>query len=668
MTRPRGFSSRIRSGLGILAAGYVKAVYRTGRFSNSPENSKEYSASLGPVIVASWHGQNMILPPFWHQQHPLTILVSRHKDADVAATAYERLGLHTIRGSGSAPGKMRASKGGAGALRQMVRALNQGSSVGITADMPPGPARRAGRGIIMLAQMSGKPIMPLAVTTKNRYVVANWCRYAFNLPFSKGSIAVGEPIIVPRDADEALTEAKRLELEDVLNALTVKADELAGRSRHYDTGGSAPALPLSYTLYKAATYLLNPLAPLWLKYRVSHGKETSDRLSERRGVASLPRKSGQLIWFHAASVGESLSCLELITRLLEARKDLRIVVTTATISAAEILETRLPTRAIHQFAPLDFPGSITRFLDHWRPDMAVFVESEIWPNTIANLYKRGIPISLVNARLSRRSFKRWHLTYGFIRALLSRFSHIAAQSPEAEQRLAALGARSTVYVGNMKADTPVVVPSPRDSTILKIQIGTRPVWLAASTHAGEEQIILECHTALAAKFPRLLTLIVPRHRERAGDIGTLIADKGLNVAKRSMRQAITKETDIYLADTLGELALFYELAPVSFIGGSLVPVGGHNPLEAITGDTAIIYGPYVDNFRDIYADLEQLSVANGAELTHAVEQLLNDRDKTAQMIATGNVQATILKGASEKTKTALLALLDDQKGGLDART
>jgi len=232
MTSSNGFLHRIRTGLGTLTANYVNVVYRTARFSNDPENPKEYSARLGPLIVASWHGQNMILPPFWHHKHPLEILVSRHPDAEFGAAAYKRSGLGVIRGSGSAPGKTVAKKGGSEALRLMMRALKRGSSVALVADVPTGPSRRAGRGIILLAQISGNPILPLAVTTRFRLLVNNWSRFAISLPFSRGSIAVGEPIFVARDADETTLESKRLLLQDSLNALTVRADTLVGRKPH----------------------------------------------------------------------------------------------------------------------------------------------------------------------------------------------------------------------------------------------------------------------------------------------------------------------------------------------------------------------------------------------------------------------------------------------------
>ncbi len=661
MTGSRDFLHHMRSGLGALTAGYVELVYRTGRFTNDPQNPKEYSAELGPLIVASWHGQNMILPPFWHQKHPLEILVSRHRDAEFAASAYRNSGLGVIRGSGSPPGRAKAEKGGAEAIRLMMRALKRGSSVALVADVPTGPSRRAGRGIIMLAQLSGNPILPLAVTTRFRFLANNWSRFAVNLPFSRGSMAVGQPIFVPRDADEALLEAKRQQLEDSLNTLTIRADVLVGRKPHYDAGGPVPKLTFSYYLYSLATRLVSPFASLWLKRRLARSKEEPGRNCEKLGVASHTRPQGTLIWLHATSVGEAISCLGLVERLLSSRQDLNLLVTTTTVTAAEILSKRLPERAFHQYAPLDLPGAVRRFLEYWQPDLAVFAESEIWPNTIIQLHQQNIPTALVNGRLSRRSYRRWRKAPGFIRALLARFDHISAQSHGDDQRLASLGAYNTKCYGNMKAD---VSPAPVSQSLLrelKKQIGKRRFWLAASTHRGEEEFILECHNILRAHFPDLLTIIVPRHRERADEISTLIGTQKLSVAIRSKGETIGRDTDIYLGDTLGELPLFYHLSPVSFIGGSLVKIGGHNPIEAIDDSSAVLHGNHVDNFKDIYQLLDRhkgaVRIANSAGLAAQVEVLLNSKTQTAAIIANGKSQAATLKGASDKTALALLALL-----------
>ncbi len=643
-------------------ANYAKFVYRTSRFSNVPENLTEHLAESSPVIIAVWHGQHMLFPLMWPDHKPIEILISRHKSAEFGAAAFEKLGAKVIRGSGSGQSKTKPQKGGARSLRQMLRALNRGSSIASVVDIPVGPSRRAGRGIIKLAQLSGIPIVPLAVTTRNRILLNNWSRFAFNLPYSRGSIVLGEAITVARDADEATLESKRLQLEDCLNALIVQADTRVGRKPHYDAGGPVPKLNSSYYLYSGVTRLLSPLAPVLLARRLKRGKEQEGRTDEKLGRTSLPRPEGALVWLHAASIGEATSCLGLIAMLLQSRSDLNIVVTTTTITAAEVLAPRLPKRSFHQYAPLDVPGAVRRFLDHWCPDLAVFAESEIWPNNIAQLHKRQIPIALINGRISKRSYRRWRKVPGLIRALLARFDHISTQSHKDEQRLASLGPYNTVCYGNMKAD---VSPAPVSQKLLlelKQQIGKRYMWLAASTHQGEEEIILECHKKLKVDFPGLLTIIVPRHRERAEAISTLIATGNLTVTTRSSGKAIGRDTDIYLADTLGELPLFYELSEISFIGGSLVEIGGHNPIEAIDGNSAILHGPFVDNFNDMYKTLNRhggvIKIADGTEMAKAIGLLLNSQEKVTELVAKAKAQAARLKGATERTANALLELLD----------
>ncbi len=662
MTDSGGFSHHVRVFLGTMMAHYAKTVYRTGRFSNEPENLTEHLTKIDPVIFAVWHGQHMLCPLMWPHHRTIEVLLSGHKSAEFAAVATEKLGAKVIRGSGSGQRKTQLEKGGSRSLRQMLRALKRGSFIASVVDVPVGPSRRAGPGIIKLAQISGTPIVPMAVTTKYRIVLHSWSRFAINLPFSRGSIVLGEEIMVPRDADEITLENKRQQLEDSLNAVTVRADTLVGRKPHYDVGGPVPKLNSSYYLYWGATHLLSPLAPSLLARRLARGKEQQDRTDEKLGVASLTRPKGKLVWLHATSIGEATSCLGLIAMLLKSRDDLNIVVTTTTLTAAEVLTPRLPKRSFHQYAPLDTPGAVRRFLKHWRPDLAVFAESEIWPNTIVQLHKRQVPIALVNGRISKRSLRRWRKASGLIRALLARFDHISAQSHKDEQRLASLGPYNTICYGNMKAD---VSPAPVSQKLLlelTRQIGRRHMWLAASTHKGEEEIILECHTILKAQFPDLLTIIVPRHRERAEAILTLPGMQNLTVTTRSSGSSIHKGTDIYLADTLGELPLFYELSRVSFIGGSLVKVGGHNPIEAIDGSSAILNGPHVNNFKDMYGMLNlhggAIKITDGTELAREVGQLLNSQEKVTELVTKGKTQAASLKGATEKTVNVLLELLD----------
>ncbi|MEJ2121580.1 MAG: 3-deoxy-D-manno-octulosonic acid transferase, partial [Alphaproteobacteria bacterium] len=388
------------------------------------------------------------------------------------------------------------------------------------------------------------------------------------------------------------------------------------------------------TLYAAAAWVLGPSVRVVLMLRRARGKEDAARLPERLGTAGLPRPEGPLIWLHGASVGEALSALPLIDRLLAGDATRSVLVTTGTVTSARLMAERLPDRAFHQFAPVDLPAAVERFLDHWRPDLALWLESELWPNAVRAAAKRKVPMVLVNARLSARSYRRWRAVPGFARSLLGAFELCLAQSPADADRFAALGATRAESVGNLKYASP---PLPADAaalTALNTMIGARPVWLAASTHPGEETIVAEAHRKLRARHPTLLTIIAPRHPGRGAAIATELASADLKVARRSTNEPITAETEIYLADTLGELGLFYRLAPIAFVGGSLVSHGGQNLLEPAQLGCAILHGPAVFNFEAIAGAMKDAGaserVFDAGSLAAAVDTLLTDTDLRAR--------------------------------------
>ena len=380
--------------------------------------------------------------------------------------------------------------------------------------------------------------------------------------------------------------------------------------------------------YRRATDLAGPALRLWLRRRVRLGKEAPDRLSERFGRASLARPGGRLIWLHVASLGEAGSILALIDRLLDAVPDAAALVTSGTLSSARLLEARLPARACHQFLPLDRRAWVDAFLDHWRPELAILVESELWPNLIEAARQRLIPLALINARMSPRSLARWRLAPATARRLLGAFALLLAADDAQAERLAQLAGRPVATLSNLKlsAESP-----PADAAALSAlsqAIGDRPAWLAASTHEGEEDIAAAVDARLRARRPDLLTIIVPRHAERGDGIAAALAASGRTVARRSRGEPIAPSTQLYLADTMGELGLFYRLAPVAFIGKSLTASGGHNPVEPALLGAAILSGPAVGNFAGLYRDLVAADaaelVADGAALAVAVDRLLGD--------------------------------------------
>ena len=381
------------------------------------------------------------------------------------------------------------------------------------------------------------------------------------------------------------------------------------------------------SLYRILTSLGRPLIEIYLQKRLKKGKEDKARFEERRGVSSFARPDGRLAWLHGASVGEAVSLLPLIERLV-AEKGWRVLLTTGTVTSARLMEQRLPKGAIHQYVPVDCPGWVASFLDHWRPDLALWVESEFWPNLILETKARSVPMVLLNGRISDRSLARWRRYSGTIRTLLSCFSLCLAQSKVDAERLVELGAKQVACPGNLKFAAP---PLPVDEAKLETfrrQSGNRPCWLAASTHEGEEALAASIHQALSTVHPGLLTIIAPRHPPRAIIVQQELEAMGLRVACLSSAAEISPDTDILLGDTMGEMGLLYRLAPIAFIGKSLIGAGGQNPLEPARLGVSVLFGPNMSNFAKISQDLQDNGAAHRIEdqesLQDAIDQRLAD--------------------------------------------
>ncbi len=376
------------------------------------------------------------------------------------------------------------------------------------------------------------------------------------------------------------------------------------------------SLPLTLSAYRLATRLATPLSGPLLSLRLNKAKEDPLRVDERRGFASLARPEGPLVWLHGASVGEALSLLPLVERLTQGRRG--ALMTTGTVTSARLLAQRLPAGALHQFAPLDAPGFMRRFFAHWRPDLALIAESELWPNMILEASRAGTPLVMVNARMSARSYARWRRAPDFIAALLGRVDLCLAQSEADAERLAKLGARVVRVAGNLKFDAPAPPADRQELAALAGLTSGRRIWIAASTHDGEESIAAEAHQRLARTFPDALTLIAPRHPARGEAILAELQALGLRCALRSRGERPERETAIYICDTMGELGLFYRLAGVVMVGKSFVGGGGQNPIEAAKLASAILHGPQVANFVEVYALLDE---AGGAAAAHDAEEL-----------------------------------------------
>lgn len=411
-------------------------------------------------------------------------------------------------------------------------------------------------------------------------------------------------------------------------------------------------LPLILSIYLGFSTISSPIYRFIEWRRLASGKEDADRVGERMGKAIIPRPLGKLIWFHSASVGESLSLLNVIDGLLSNHPNLYILVTTTTVTSARILAERLPDRAIHQFCPYDTPYAVGGFLKHWRPDLAVWTESELWPRMMTETRNANIPMHLINARVSVKSaavWKRWPRT---IASLLNMFESIAVQestTAELMQSVGVLGDKIAV-TGSTKENAGPLMCDVTALSSLKSMIGGRPVWLAASTHEGEEQIVLQAHRQVIEQADSAaLLLLVPRHPQRGAQIMTLVHDAGFKGAQRSLGDSISEETSVYVADTLGEMGLWYRLSPISFMGGSLKEVGGHNPFEPLALDSAVISGRCVFNFDEIYERLSRTGACqliNGKDdLAKCVLDLLNSKNRNrvilnARVVLNNNNDAT----------------------------
>jgi 3-deoxy-D-manno-octulosonic-acid transferase len=388
--------------------------------------------------------------------------------------------------------------------------------------------------------------------------------------------------------------------------------------------------PFLYRAYTFATVVLVPIFS-WIEIRkLRRAGFSVDRAHEKLGHASLPREgSGPLVWFHAASVGESLSVLSLITEMGNRLPRAQFLITSGTATSARLVTDRLPPRSCHQFAPLDAPGPVERFLGHWRPQAAVFVESEIWPGMLRRTYARGTRMVLVNARLSAKSRVAWQRRPALAAYVFEVFTLILSQNDDMAQAVVDMHAPpDRVARGiNLKALSAPLVQNPAVLAQMRTSLKGRPVWVAASTHRGEEEIVLRVHARLLEDHPDLLLLLVPRHPDRSNEVARLIAKAGLSFGTRSVGE-MPETRQVYLADTLGELGNWYALSKVIFLGGSLKPIGGHNPFEVVQTGSGVLSGPEVFNFSETYNEMVAAGAAQIVEdenaLYAAASRLLTD--------------------------------------------
>lgn len=425
-------------------------------------------------------------------------------------------------------------------------------------------------------------------------------------------------------------------------------------------------------VYRVLSYAAAPFLRGFLEKRKSRGKEHPHRIMERYGHPSEERPKGNIVWFHAASVGEAISALSLIKRINKDCPATSILITTGTVTSAEIMAARLPSNIIHQFIPIDQPIWIQRFLDYWKPNLILWIESEFWPNFLTDIKKRNIPLVLINARISPNSYRNWKCLPKTIARLLGCFNLCLAQSERDAEKLIKLGAKNVNVPGNLKFAADPLPVDDRRLTTLWNTISKRPLWIAASTHDGEEDAVADAHCSIASNYPDLLTIIIPRHPIRGKEIAASLSNRGLMISLRSENHTVQPATEIYIANTVGELGLFYRLSPIAFIGGTLIPHGGQNLLEAAKLDCAIIHGPSTDNFTTITNEIANVDgsivIQNNSELADAVSALLADEERRrSQIIAAANI-AENKSGILETIMHQLSPFLDSFKAASSIRS
>ncbi len=612
---------------------YLALCFRTTRWRLDLHPNAARPLADGAAIVAFWHERLPLMPMLWRLRRATPgsearahVLISRHRDGRLISHIVGRFGLLTVEGSSAREkGGRRTERGGAPAFRRLVTLLRAGDFVAVTPDGPRGPRREAAPGLGRLAELTGVPILPCAAATTSRLVLPTWDRLVLPVPFGRGHVVVGAPIGVGGSE----TRIGEPPIARALDDACARADAHA-----------RAAVPLAAAIWAVAASALAPALRLLVRRRLRAGKEIAGRTGERRGHAAGPRPPGRLVWIHAASLGELSSVLPVVEALVGSAPPAppagmsSVLLTTATASAAGLAARWIGTdgRASavhHRMIPFDVPRWVSRFLDGWRPDAAVFVESELWPNAVRLCRRRGIALALLNARLSDRSARLWARVPGFAGDLLAAFDPVWARSAEDAARLGRFGVRCQ-RIGDLKASAPPLPVDHADLVPLSALLAGRPRWLAASTHEGEEAIAARVHARLASRHPGLLTIIAPRHPGR----GEAIASALGGAPRRALGDRPPDGSGIWIADTLGELGLLYRLAPVVFLGRSLGgDGGGQNPWEPARLGCAIVTGAATRNFREpvrLLGDAGGLTVVPGEdELVAAIDALLSDPRRAA---------------------------------------
>ena len=389
-----------------------------------------------------------------------------------------------------------------------------------------------------------------------------------------------------------------------------------------------------FFFYRILINLILFLSPIIILIRLLQKKEDPLRFKEKLGFYSKKKLKGKLIWFHGASVGEILSVIPLIEKLEKNKQIRQILITSNTLSSSKILSRLKLKKTIHQFLPIDTDYNTNKFLSYWDPSIAIFIDSEIWPNLITNIKKKSISLMLINARITKKSFTKWNFFPSSAKKLFQNFDMCLSSSLESKNYLKLLGAKKISYIGNLKFTQSEKTADELSSNIKKFFL-TRKIWCASSTHELEEKICANIHKKLKIKYKNLLTVIIPRHIHRTKKIIKEIKELNLKIHLHDSRKKIDKETDIYLVNSFGQTQSFFKACKTVFLGGSIIEHGGQNPLEAAKYGCQILHGPNVWNFKEIYNLLEVHGVSNKItttkQLSLKVEQIFNSKKNSKKL-------------------------------------
>ena len=390
-----------------------------------------------------------------------------------------------------------------------------------------------------------------------------------------------------------------------------------------------------FFIYKILINLVFFFSPIIIIFRIFKGKEDTSRFREKVGIFSKKRNKGKLIWFHGASVGEIQSIIPLLERFEKNKEIRQILVTSNTVSSSFIIKNLKFKKTIHQFFPIDCNFISKKFLNYWKPTKAFFIDSEIWPNTINNLYKRNIPIFLLNGRITKKSFRRWKFFSYFAKSIFGKFYLCLSSNTETKKYLKKLGAKNIKFIGNLKFSQSENEKTNLNKDLINL-INSRKAWCASSTHYNEEELCGMTHIRLKKRFKNILTIIIPRHINRIDSIKAELQNLDLKIHLDEPKKKISPDTDIYLVNSYGKTKLFYKVCKNIFLGGSLIEHGGQNPLEATRYGCRVLHGPNVSNFREIYKFLnkKKLSkkISNQDQLINCVIKYINSKNNSKKII------------------------------------